>query len=319
MNGPLEQRDGSLSAGAVSSGLLSPAGVETATDSRGRLADFCELGKVRLSLLVLLVTAAGFGLGSDGPVDLLGLCHTVIGTALVAFAANALNQIIEREHDGRMQRTADRPLPAGRMTVVEALAVSLSLAASGLVYLITLVNLLAAALAGLTLLLYLVAYTPLKRRTPLNTLVGAVPGAIPPMIGYAAARGGLDLAGWLLFVILFVWQLPHFFSIAWLYREDYARAGYRMLSVVDPTGGSTGRQTVGYTGLLLLVSLIPTLVGLAGPGYLAAAALLGVGLLIVAVRFAAARTRAAARALLIASIAYLPLLMAFMMLDWVRG
>ncbi len=319
MNSPMEQRDGSLPAGVVSSGLLSPAGVETETDSRSRFADFCELAKVRLSLLVLLVTAVGFCLATDGPFDVLTLCHTVIGTALVAFSANALNQVIERDYDRLMRRTADRPLPAGRMTPTEALAVAISLAAVGFVYLLTLVNFLAAALAGLTLLLYVFAYTPLKRRTPLNTLVGAVPGAIPPMIGYAAARGELNLAAWLLFIILFVWQLPHFFAIAWLHRDDYARAGYRMRSVVDPTGESTGRQTLGYTGLLLLVSLMPTLMGLAGPGYLVAAAMLGIGLLIVAVRFAAARTRYAARTMLIASIIYLPLLMAFMMLDWIPG
>ncbi|MFQ5500769.1 MAG: heme o synthase [Phycisphaerae bacterium] len=320
MNSPLEQRDGSMPSGAVSSGLFSqPPGVESVSDARSRFADFCDLAKVRLSLLVLLVTASGFCLAADGPVDILFLCHTVLGTAMVAFAANALNQVLERKYDRLMCRTADRPLPAGRMSPAEALAAALSLAAAGLVYLSTLVNLLSAVLAGLTLLLYVLAYTPLKRRTPLNTLVGAIPGAIPPMIGYAAVRGELDLAAWLLFVILFVWQLPHFFAIAWLYREDYARAGYRMLSVVDPTGNSTARQTLGYTGLLLLVSFLPTLMGLAGPGYLAAAAILGVGLLIVALRFAAARTRAAARFMLLATIAYLPLLMAFMMLDWIPG
>ncbi|MCG8405799.1 MAG: heme o synthase [Phycisphaerales bacterium] len=274
-----------------------------------RLADYVELAKFRLSLLVLVVTAVGYCLGAESAIQVMGLFHVVLGTALVAFAANALNQYLERDLDRLMRRTADRPIPSGRMQPVEALAFGIVSAAAGFVYLTILVNFLAGILAVVTLLLYIVVYTPLKRRTSLNTLAGAVPGAIPPMIGWVAARGRLDTTAWILFAILFVWQLPHFFAIAWMYREDYARAGYRMISLVDSNGAAIARQTVFFTVVLLGVSLTPLVIGIAGVAYLVGAVFLGMLLLAVAVRFAADRTLVSARSLLVASIMYLPLLM----------
>ncbi|MBX3395757.1 MAG: heme o synthase [Phycisphaerae bacterium] len=279
-----------------------------ASPIRNRVADFLQLSKFRLSLLVLAMTAVGYGLAAGSSATAAGLFHVIFGTALVAFAANAGNQVMERRHDARMVRTSGRPIPAGRVTPLGGVVFSVLTGAGGFAYLLLVVNSLAALLALSTLVLYLVVYTPLKRVTSLNTLVGAVPGAIPPMIGVAAAAGALTVDAWLLFAILFVWQIPHFFSIAWLYREDYARGGYRMLSVVDPSGRSISRQTILFTIALLLVSLTPAFVGRAGMAYLFGAGTLGYGLLICAIRFACSRDRRSARSMLLASIAYLPLL-----------
>jgi len=312
MKKPIEQSDGGLASASVPSDVEATTGLVLGASSRSRLLDYCELAKVRLSLLVIFATAAGFCLGSEGPISVVGLFHVMFGTALVAFGANALNQVIERDYDRLMRRTENRPIPSGRMSVIEATAFGLAAAAAGLAQLWAFTNLLAASLAAATLLLYLLAYTPLKRRTPLNTLVGAVPGAIPPMIGYAAAGGRLDAMAWVLFAILFFWQLPHFFAIAWLYREDYARGGYRMLSLVDPLGTAVGRQTVLFSVLLIACSFLPCFLCDVRSAYPLGALLLGVALLWLAVRFARRRTRTNARIMLLASIAYLPLLLTFL-------
>jgi heme o synthase len=282
---------------------------------RMRLADYCILGKVRISLLVLVVTAIGFCLGSKGPVDLALLVHTLLGTGLVAIAANTLNQYMERQFDRLMVRTADRPIPAGRLTANEALTFGAVCAVVGLIYMILTVNRWATTLAAATLILYLFAYTPLKRRTVLNTWVGALPGALPPMIGFAAAHGRLNALAWTLFAILFVWQLPHFFAIAWMYREDYARGGYRMLSVADPSGTATRRQSVALCVVMLVVSLAPSLLGYAGAYALVGAVILGVAWLAVAVRMARRLNDANARLMLLASVVYLPALMMLLLLD----
>lgn len=315
MKTPLEKSDGSLPSSVVSPPVYAPPTLELPSAWWTRLQDYVELAKFRLSLLVLVVTATGFCLGSRGPINLGLLIHCIVGTGLVAFAANALNQLFERDFDSLMRRTADRPLPSGRMSPGEALAFGVISAALGLLQLAVFVNIPAMLLAAATILLYLFVYTPLKRVTPLNTLVGAIPGAIPPVIGFAAARGQFDVTAWLLFAILFVWQLPHFFAIAWMYREDYASGGYRMLSVVDPSGVSTGRQTVFFSCVLLLVSLLPTFYQTAGYAYFAGAIILGFGLIVAARQLAKQRSFSAARTMLLASIVYLPLLMALMLID----
>jgi heme o synthase len=278
---------------------------------RMRFTDYCILGKVRISVLVLIVTAIGFCLGSVGPISYALLLHTLVGTCLVAIAANTLNQFIERDLDRLMIRTADRPIPAGRLTPLEALTFGIICAIVGTMYLVAFVNLWAASLAGATIVLYLFAYTPLKRLTVWNTWVGAVPGALPPLIGYAAAHRGLTSLAWMLFAVLFVWQLPHFFAIAWMYREDYARGGYRMLATVDPSGRSTRRQTLMLSLALVVVSLIPVTYGyvssVAGIGL----ALAGLFMFGAAWRMARSLTHASARRVLLASVIYLPIVMMF--------
>ncbi len=280
----------------------------------GRFADFCELVKARLTSLVLVTTLAGFYMGWSGAMDWLRLLNTLLGTALVAAGAAALNELLERRPDAAMHRTRDRPLPSGRMSPDTALLIGFGLVAGGLVFLYFLVNLLTATLAAVTMATYLFAYTPLKRRTTLNTLVGAIPGALPPMIGWAAARGSLDHGAWALFAILFCWQMPHFLAIAWMYREDYARAGFVMLPNFDETGSVTGRQAVNYSFALLLVSLVPGVLGLAGRGYFVGAFVLGAGMIACAVRMQLAPDRKHARQLFFASIIYLPLLLALLAL-----
>lgn len=311
MKTPYEQGDG----GVASTSVRASPTPTTALAVRGQLADYCELAKLRLSLLVLVVTAVGFCLAGPGPVNLVLLAHAIVGTALAAFGASALNQFIERDFDRKMRRTAHRPLPAGRIAPREALAFGLATSVGGVLYLAVIVNSLAASLALATVLLYLMIYTPLKRKTVWNTVIGAIPGALPPMIGYAAAGGHLGPQAWLLFAILFVWQLPHFFAIAWMYREDYRDGGYRMLSVVDETGVATGRQTVLLSIVLLGVSLIPSMAGYAGAYYSSGAVALGLFLAMVAARFARQRTTASARAMLFATLAYLPLLMMLLLFD----
>lgn len=302
--------------GAVS-GAVSPRSL-AAESLRVRLADFVELAKLRISALVLVVTAVGFCLGAAGPIDIALLFHTLLGTALTAAAANTLNQLVEREYDRLMPRTMDRPIAAGRVSTTEALVFGSVCAVLGLAELVVFANPLTALLAAATIGLYLFAYTPLKRHTSANTLVGAVPGALPPMIGYAGATGELGAWAWLLFAILFVWQLPHFFAIAWMYREDYRLGGYRMLSVVDPTGRRLVRQTIGFSVLLVAVSLLPTWFGYAGLYYAAIALLLGGAWLVFAARMARRLTHGSARALLLVSVIYLPLLLIFLLLDRVN-
>jgi protoheme IX farnesyltransferase len=245
----------------------------------------------------------------------LALLTTLVGTALIASGTAALNQWYERESDLKMRRTKGRPLPGGRMPASRALIFGWTLAIAGFAILALGVNLLSGLLGLFTLVSYLFVYTPLKQRSSLSTVVGALPGAMPPMIGYAAACGYLTAQAWALFAILFVWQFPHFLAIAWMYREDYSRAGIRMLPVVEPDGKSTSRQIVGYASTLIPVSLFPTLLGMTGKLYLVGALLLGGWFLYVGVRVAFDRTIKRARQVLLASVIYLPLIYGLMLLD----
>lgn len=281
----------------------------------GGWADYLELAKPEVSSLVVASALVGFYLGSEGKPDLLRLLHTLVGTALVAAGTGAFNQYLEREDDARMRRTARRPLPSGRIPLRTAFCYATVLSAGGILYLAFLAAPLAALLALLTWASYLFLYTPLKKKTPLCTAVGALPGAMPPLIGWAAARGELNSQAWVLYAILFLWQFPHFLSIAWLYREDYARAGILMLPVVDTSGIATGRQMVGCSLALLPVALVPTWLGMAGAVYFSGALVLGMAFLHLSVRAATSHSNAHARHLLHGSVAYLPLLFALLMLD----
>ena len=298
---------------ALSSVNVEPAGSEIET--RRRVAsDFAALVKARLTLLVLLTTAAGFYLGAPGAVNYIALFHAVFGTALAAAGAAALNQWWERRLDALMQRTKTRPIPAGRMLPRNALIVGSLLAIAGVGYLACACNWLAAFLAAVTILIYIFAYTPLKRISTTNTLVGAIPGALPPMIGWAAARGQLDPGAWSLFAILFFWQLPHFFAIAWMYREDYARAGFQMVSSGDETGTRSASQSVFFCIVLLLVGGIPAFLGVVSSLYLAAELVLNGLFIFAAMRFLRTQAPADARKLFLASIVYLPLLLGALVL-----
>jgi heme o synthase len=279
------------------------------------LADYWTLTKPEVNFLVMMSTLVGFYLGSHGPINLLLLFSTLLGTLLVASGTGTLNQYIERASDASMRRTARRPLPSGRMNPASALWFGLFLAGAGGILLWVEVNALASALALLTLLSYLLFYTPLKKRTPLCTLVGAFPGAMPPLIGWAAARGSLNLEAWVLYAILFIWQFPHFLAIAWMYREDYSRAGLRMLPESDREGRFTGREILAFTMALLPVSLLPVFLGQVGTVYLIGAVLLGLGFLIYGVRLAHYRTNILARRVVLASVVYLPLVFALMMIN----
>ena len=283
---------------------------------RGRVLDYLELTKPRISLLVLFTVAAGGFLASGPQIDVLALFHAILGTALVASGASALNQWLERHRDARMRRTENRPLPAGRLTPLEAMAFGLVLAVVGVAYLAVALPPPWAALAACgTFVGYVFIYTPLKTRTTLNTLIGAVPGATPPLIGWIALRGALSAEALAIFLILLVWQLPHFLSIAWIYRQDYTRGGYRMVTVHDHDGTRTAGRMIAYCGVLTLASLMPVFLGAAGPLYLAAALVLGIGFLACAVGFARKRSNARARRVLHASLIYLPVLLALLMLD----
>ncbi|MBC8003489.1 MAG: protoheme IX farnesyltransferase [Opitutaceae bacterium] len=278
-----------------------------------------DLVKARLTVLVLLTTLVGLYLGIQGPMDYLLMIHTLLGTGLVAGGASALNQLIERDHDALMPRTASRPLPSGRMTPEAVLVFGAVISSAGLVYLTLAVNPLTSFLGALTLMSYLFVYTPLKRVTTLNTVIGAIPGALPPLMGWTAARGQISGEGWALFAILFFWQLPHFLAIAWMYRDEYARAGYAMLPVVDPDGQRTSRQAVCHTLGLLPVSLFPFLFKMVGPVYCMGALILGFVFLGFAIAFAREMTRVRARQLFYASILYLPLLLGLMVLDKIKN
>lgn len=273
------------------------------------LSDLGELSKARLSFLVLMTTLVGFLMGWRGPMDYTILLATLLGTALSAAGASALNQWIERDLDSLMSRTADRPLPAARIHPSDALIFALLCCGSGVALLALLVNPLTASLALLTIVTYAVIYTPLKRVTELNTLIGAVPGALPPLIGWTAATGHTDLGGWVLFLILWFWQMPHFLAIAWLYRDQYSAAGFKMLSARDLEGWSTGWQALIYSAALLAVSLLPGIIGMATPYYFFAALALGAAMLFLSFDFLRLRTMSAARRLFFASIIYLPLLL----------
>jgi protoheme IX farnesyltransferase len=283
---------------------------------RSRAADYLELTKPRVAVLVLFTVAAGAWLGAQGEPDLAALLHAVIGTALVAAGASALNQLLERHTDPLMRRTENRPLPAGRLQPAQVLLFGLGLGAGGLAYLAVLVRQpLAVAVAAFTFAAYVLVYTPLKRKTSLNTLVGAVPGALPPVIGWVAVRGSVGPEAVALFLILFLWQVPHFLAIAWIYRDDYARAGLRMLPVGDRGGGMTGRQMVNYSFVLIPVSLAPVFLGRAGPVYLAGALLLGGYFFASTLAFLRASSVARARRVLRASLVYLPALLALLLVD----
>jgi heme o synthase len=283
-------------------------------DSR-QLADYLALTKPRLNILVVATSAAGYYLGAAPPLNVPAMAAAVTGTALVAAGAAALNQVYERDTDALMRRTRSRPLPDGRVTASDARLFGVLLSAAGLVLLGALVNLQATALALATLVTYLIIYTPMKRRSPLATLVGAVPGALPPLIGWVAAHGSLSVGGAALFLIVFLWQIPHFMAIAWLYREDYGKAGFPLLPVIEPDGRRTGRQAVAFAAALVPASLIPVFVGLSGSVYAAVALVLGAALLWLAVRFAVTRSDRSARWLFFSSITYLPLIWIVMMAD----
>jgi heme o synthase len=288
------------------------------------MRDYIELTKPRITWLILMSTGIGYFYGLPAAanwweflksIPLLSLLHTVIGTGLIASGTAALNQWYEREADRKMRRTAMRPLPAGKMSARNALIFGIALSAAGFIELWLGVNLLSAAVGAFTLASYLFLYTPMKSRTWWSTTVGAFPGAMPPVIGYAAAAGTLTTESWVLFGILFLWQFPHFYSIAWMYKEDYARAGILMLPVVEPDGRSTARQIVLYGIALIPVSLAPSLLGMTGRLYLFGALLLGLWFLYSGVRVAVDRTALRARAVLIVSVLYLPLIYGLMLID----
>jgi heme o synthase len=286
-----------------------------AISSRSRLGAYWALTKPDVSLLVLMTTAAGYYMGTRGPLNWLNLLHTVMGTGLIAAGTAALNHYLERESDRHMRRTAGRPLPTGVLQAREALGFGLGVSVAGALYLYFTVGWLACAVGSAACVSYLVAYTPLKKRTVWATLVGAFPGAAPPVIGWVAASGSLDRGALLVFAILFLWQFPHFHAISWMYREDYARAGILMLPVVDRQGTRTFRQIVDAAVALLVVSLLPTIAGLAGMVYLWGAVVLSILLLGVCVWAAEMKTNVRAKWLMHATVLHLPLLFGLMVYD----
>jgi len=276
---------------------------------------YIALTKPDVTFLVVITTLAGFYLGSPGALNWMALLNTIAGTMLVAGGTAALNQYIEREMDAVMRRTASRPLPSGQLQPREVLAFGAATILAGAIWLALAVNALACLVALATTALYLGAYTPLKKRTTLATAVGAIPGALPPVIGWVAARGSFSLGGWVLFAILFFWQFPHFMSIAWIYREDYARAGIRMLPVVDSKGDATFRQIVCASVILVWVSALPSVIGMAGMPYFFGALVLGMLLLQVGLWANRSRSNARAKFLMHATVAHIPLLLIWMILD----
>lgn len=282
---------------------------------RERALAYLDLTKPRITFLIVLTAAAGFALGAKGSLDYLQFTHAMLGIALLSSGIATLNQYMERELDGLMRRTMSRPLPSGKLAPLEALVFGVGLTIIAEVYLALLVNPLT-ALFGLAVIAgYLFMYTPLKTRTTLSTAVGAFPGALPPLMGWTAASNEVTTGAWVLFAILFLWQFPHFLAIAWMYREDYGRAGIRMLPVVEPEGRVTGQQIVVYTLMLLPVSLLPTLLGISGRVYFYGAILLGSLFLLSSISAALSKTRQQARRLLLASVLYLPLLFGLMVLN----
>jgi protoheme IX farnesyltransferase len=282
------------------------ATVSLPAQGRGTFADFVSLTKPRLNLLVVATSAAGYYLGAPGVPEPGPMLQAVAGTALVAAGAAVLNQVAERDTDALMRRTRDRALPDGRVLPGDARLFGIGASMAGLALLAS--HPIAAALALATVVIYIAIYTPLKRRTSLSTLVGAVPGALPPLIGWTASHGSITIGGASLFAIVFLWQIPHFMAIAWMYRDDYAKAGFPMLPVIDPAGRRAARQAVVYAAALIPVSTIPAFAGMSGPVYLLIAIGLGIGLLVLACGFAASRTDRSARWLFFGSITYLPIL-----------
>jgi protoheme IX farnesyltransferase len=306
---------GTVSQNSVISTVSQILAHDRAAGWRTKLADYWSLTKPEVNTLVVASTAAGFYLGWRGPMNFLLLFHTLAGTLLIASGTATLNQWVEREADARMRRTANRPLPAGRLSPSEALWFGIVLSVVGGLYLALAVNVLASALALLTLASYLLLYTPLKRKTSYCTLVGAFPGAMPPLIGWAAARGSLSLEAWILYAILFIWQFPHFLSIAWMYREDYARAGLLMLPTDDPQGRAAARQILVTSLALLPVSLIPTWLGQMGMIYFFGALVLGSVVLFFGASTARVRSNVLAKRLLMATVFYLPRVCGLMSAD----
>jgi heme o synthase len=293
--------------------LEAAAGADTRTSGHA-LTDYLALAKPRLVLMVVITSAAGYYLGATSAIDPLRLLHTLLGTALAAGGALALNQYLERELDARMARTRNRPLPAGRLQALPALAFGAALSVLGLLELLIAVNALSSLVTAVTIAVYLFVYTPLKRITPLATIVGAIPGALPPVTGWVAARGEFGDGALVLFAILFLWQIPHSLAIARLYADDYADAGFRLLPVVEPHTRRTERAVISYTSALVAVGLMPTLLGMAGPLYFVAAMILG-GLFFAAAVLFAIRPAVGAKWLLIASLIYLPALLTLMAVD----
>jgi protoheme IX farnesyltransferase len=282
---------------------------------REKLAAYLELTKPRIAFMLVLTSAAGFYLGSTGGFDIGLFLNAMFGITLLAFGVATLNQYIERDIDMLMERTAKRPLPMGKLTAVEALIFGTVLCAVAEVYLLFLVNGLT-ALLGLTVIVgYVLLYTPLKTRTSASTAIGALPGAMPPLMGWTAASGNITLGAWALFVLLFLWQFPHFLAIASMYKEQYAKAGILMLPVVEKDGRITARQIVLFTVMLLPVSLAPFFLGFAGWIYLAGAVLLGIWFLWASIRAARAKTVEKSRKLLLVSVLYLPAIFALMVID----
>jgi protoheme IX farnesyltransferase len=279
------------------------------------MKDYLELTKPRITVLILICTAVGYFFGSPNSFHLALFVHVLLGTALMASGTAALNQWYEADSDAKMRRTSQRPIPAGRIQRIDGLVFGALLSIAGFADLWFGTNALAAGLGLFTLATYIFLYTPLKRRSVACTTVGALPGAMPPLIGYAAASGRLDAWALALFLILFVWQFPHFYAIAWMYRDDYARGGIRMLPVIEPDGESTARRIVACSILLIPISLIPRLLGMTGPIYAAAAVAAGMGLLYIGVRLGRDRTCARARHVLLASVLYLPIVLAVMVID----
>ena len=318
MTPPVGAARTSLASPSVEGGLAVAATVLTGSSTRDRrrlVADLIALAKPRVVLMILVTTAVGYYAGLAGAPDYARLVHLLVGTLLAAGGALALNQYVERDVDARMERTRARPLPDGRLVPLEALLFGSALTTLGLVYTGAFVSGRALVVTAATAALYLFAYTPLKRKTPLCTLVGAVPGALPPVTGWVAAREDLSVGAWVLFGILFLWQLPHTLAIARLYRDDYARAGVRLLPVVDADGSSTERQIVTGCLALLVVSLLPTLIGMAGPVYFVGAFVLGATFVVLGARQALQPSTVAARRVLFASLLYLPGLLALLAFD----
>ena len=290
-------------------------GAAAAAKSYSRTGDFITLTKPRLNFLVLLTTAAAYSLGAGPDATLIDLMHTLLGTFLVAGGAAALNQVWERQTDRLMRRTQMRPMADMRLSVTQGTVFGLLLTIAGAAELAFFVNPLSAIVALLTTASYVLFYTPLKLRTSLSTLAGAVPGALPAVIGWAAATNTLSVEAWVLFGIVFLWQMPHFLAIAWMYRDEYARAGMPLLPVIEPDGRSTGRQVVLYAMVLVPISMLPAAVGLATVNYVVGALTLGAILLLMSVEFSVKRDLATARRLFFGSIVYLPILWALLVFD----
>lgn len=283
--------------------------------TRSRASDYVALAKPRLNVLVVASALAGYAMAGGDSAQIGVVLTVLVGTGLVAGGASAFNQIIERDTDGLMRRTRLRPLPDRRLTPREAIGVAAALTIAGVLLLALGANLLSAGVAFTTLVTYAVVYTPLKPRTSFATVIGAIPGALPPLVGWAAAQETLSAGAWVLFGIVFLWQLPHFLAIAWIYRDDYARAGFPMLPVIEPDGRSTGRQSVIYAAALLPLSLAPTLLEMAGRVYFAGALVLTVLFVALAIQFARTRSVPHARRLFFGSIIYLPVLWMLMIGD----